>query len=99
MRALLTDSVLASLRIRDDSAAQALRQELQREMMDHQAPGRTIGGLDALRLEAVGLQRQLLWRMRRQCEVGEEVFRLLEQELDLHELASMRKLQLELIDS
>jgi len=37
--------------------------------------------------------------MRRQCEVEEEVYRALEQELDLHELASTRKLQLELIDS
>jgi NhaP-type Na+/H+ or K+/H+ antiporter len=99
VRALLTDSALVSLRSRDDSAALALRQELQLEMIDHQAPGRNIGGLDALRLEAIGLQRQLLRRMRRQCEVEEEVFRALEQELDLHELASMRKLQLELIDS
>jgi CPA1 family monovalent cation:H+ antiporter len=99
VRTLLTDSALVSLRTRDDVAALALRQELQLEMIDHQAPGRTIGGLDALRLEAIGLQRQLLRRMRRECEVEEEVFRALEQELDLHELASMRKLQLELIDS
>jgi len=99
VRALLTDSALASLQNRDDTTALALRQELQLEMIDHQAPGRNIGGLDALRLEAIGLQRQLLRRMRRQCEVEEEVFRALEQELDLHELASMRKLQLELIDS
>lgn len=99
VRALLTDSVLVSRRTRDDPAALALRQELQLEMIDHQAPGRTIGGLDARRLEAIGRQRQLLWRMRRHCEVEEEVFRALEQELDLHELASMRKLQLELINS
>jgi CPA1 family monovalent cation:H+ antiporter len=99
VRALLTDSALVSLQSREDTAAAALRQELQLEMIDHQAPGRIVGGLDALRLEAIGLQRELLRRMRRQCEVEEEVFRALEQELDLHELASMRKLQLELIDS
>lgn len=99
VRALLTDSALMSLRAREDATAGALRQELQLEMLDHQAPGRGVGGLDALRLEAIGLQRQLLWRLRRQCEIEEEVFRALEQELDLHELASMRKLQLELIDS
>jgi CPA1 family monovalent cation:H+ antiporter len=99
VRALLTDSALVSLRTRDDTTAVALRQELQLEMLDHQAPGRSVGGLDALRLEAIGLQRRMLWRLRRQCEIEEEVFRALEQELDLHELASMRKLQLELIDS
>jgi Na+/H+ antiporter len=99
VRALLTDSAIVSLRERDDTAATALRQELQLEMIDHQAPGRIVGGLDGLRLEAIRRQRELLRRMRRQCEVEEEVYRALEQELDLHELASTRKLQLELIDS
>jgi NhaP-type Na+/H+ or K+/H+ antiporter len=97
--ALLTRSAMLSLQDRDDTTAAALRQELELEMIDHQAPGRLVGSVDELRLEAIRLQRQLLLSMRRQCEIEEEVFRALEQELDLHELASMRKLQLELIDS
>jgi NhaP-type Na+/H+ or K+/H+ antiporter len=99
VRALLTDSAMVSLQERDDAPASALRQELQLEMIDHDAPGRSAGGLDGLRIDTSRLQRQLLWRMRRQCEVDEEIFRALEQELDLHELGSMRKLQPELIDS
>jgi CPA1 family monovalent cation:H+ antiporter len=99
VRAVLTDSAIVSLGERDDTATAALRQELQLEMIDHQAPGRIVGGLDGLRLEAIRRQRELLRRMRRQCEVEEEVYRALEQELDLHELASTRKLQLELINS
>jgi Na+/H+ antiporter len=87
VRALLTDAALASLQERDDPTASALRQELQLEM------------IDGLRIDTIRKQRQLLGRMRRQCEVDEEVFRALEQELDLHELGSMRQLQPELIDS
>jgi CPA1 family monovalent cation:H+ antiporter len=99
VRAVLTHSAMNSLQERDDSPAAALRQELQLEMIDHQAPGRIVGGVDSLRLEAIRLQRQVLQGMRRQCEIEEEVFRDLEQELDLHELASTRKLQLELINN
>jgi Na+/H+ antiporter len=99
VRALLTDTVLDSLRTREDRTAGALRQELQLELIDHQSPGRVVGALDGMRLEAIRMQRQLLLHMRRQCEVDEEVFRALELEMDLHELASMRKLQPELIDS
>jgi Na+/H+ antiporter len=99
VRALLTRSAMLALQDRHDTSAVALRQELELEMIDHQAPGRQLGSIDELRLEAIRVQRQLLLGMRRQCEIEEEVFRALEQELDLHELASMRKLQLELIDS
>ncbi len=87
VRALLTDAALASLQARDDPTASALRQELQLDM------------IDGLRIDTIREQRLLLSRMRRQCEVDEEVFRALEQELDLHELGSMRQLQPELIDS
>ncbi len=87
VRALLTDAAIVSLQERDDPAASALRQELQLEM------------IDVLRIDTIREQRQLLWRMRRQCEIDEEIFRALEQELDLHELSSMRQLQPELIDS
>ena len=99
VRALLTDSAMVSLESRSDFAAVTLRQELQLEMLDHQVPGRIVGGLDGLRLEAIRMQRQLLRRMRHEYQVEEEIFRALEQELDLHELAATRKLQLELIDS
>jgi len=99
VRALLTQSVMLSLGERNEPAVVALRQELRLEMIDHEAPGRSIGGVDGLRLEAIRSQRQLLQGMRRQYEIEEDVFRALEQELDLHELASMRKLQLQLIDS
>lgn len=99
VRTLLTDSALTAFQDRDEATVIALRQELQLELADHQNPGQYVGGLDAARLEAIRLQRELLQRMRRQCDIEEEVFRALEQELDLHELASMRKLQLELIDS
>jgi monovalent cation/hydrogen antiporter len=99
VRALLTDSAMLSLQARDEPTAAALRQELQLEMLDHQSPGPGIGGLDGLRLDTIRVQRQLLQRMRHECLVEEEIFRALEQELDLHELASTRKLQLQLIDS
>lgn len=99
VRSVLTDSAIDSLRERDDATAMALRQELQLEMIDHQAPGRIVGGLDGMRLEAIRMQRQLLLSMRRQCAVDEEVFRALELEMDLYELSSMRRLQPELIDS
>jgi NhaP-type Na+/H+ or K+/H+ antiporter len=99
VRALLTDSAMLSLQARDEPTATALRQELQLEMLDHQSPGRSIGGLDGLRLETIRVQRQLLQRMRHECLVEEEIYRAIEQELDLHELASTRKLQLQLIDS
>jgi Na+/H+ antiporter len=99
VRALLTDSAVLVLQGRDDPPATALRRELELEMLDHQSPGRNVGGLDGLRLEAIRAQRQLLHRMRHERAIEDEVFRCLEQELDLHELASTRRLQLELIDS
>ena len=99
VRALLTDSAMLSLQARDEPTAAALRQELQLEMLDHQTPTAGIGGLDGLRLDTIRVQRQLLRRMRHECLVEEEIYRAIEQELDLHELASTRKLQLQLIDS
>jgi monovalent cation/hydrogen antiporter len=99
VRILLTQSALASLQDRDDEIAKQLRYELELDLADHRQAGRRPGRLDGLRVGAIALQRELLGRMRHECQVEDEVYRALEQELDLHELASTRKLQLELIDS
>ncbi|HTV78520.1 MAG TPA: cation:proton antiporter [Steroidobacteraceae bacterium] len=98
VRILLTESAMASLAGRDDAVARQLRVELELELADHRAALRP-GRLDGLRVNAIALQRELLRRMRHECQVEDEIYRALEQELDLHELASMRRLQLELIDS
>jgi monovalent cation/hydrogen antiporter len=99
VRVLLTESALAALQGRDDEIARQLRFEFELDLADHRAAGRRPGRLDGLRVSAIAVQRELLRRMRHECLVEDEVYRALEQELDLHELASTRKLQLELIDS
>ena len=99
VRVLLTQSAMAALQDRDDEIAKQLRYELELDLADHREAGRRPGRLDGLRVSAITLQRELLRRMRHECQVEDEVYRALEQELDLHELASTRKLQLELIDS
>jgi CPA1 family monovalent cation:H+ antiporter len=99
VRVLLTQSALRSLQDRDDEITRQLRYEFELDLADHRDAGRRPGRLDGLRVNAIALQRELLRRMRRECQVEDEVYRALEQELDLHELASTRKLQLELIDS
>jgi monovalent cation/hydrogen antiporter len=99
VRVLLTQSAMAALQDRDDEIAKQLRYEFELDLADHREPGRRPGRLDGLRVSAITLQRELLRRMRHECQVEDEVYRALEQELDLHELASTRKLQLELIDS
>lgn len=99
VRILLTQSAMASLQDRDDEIARQLRFEFELDLADHREAGRRPGRLDGLRVTAIALQRELLRRMRHECQVEDEVYRALEQELDLHELASTRKLQLELIDS
>jgi len=99
VRMLLTRTAMDSLQGREDEIAKALRYELEMDLADHQQAGRTPGRLDGLRINAIALQRQLLQRLRHDAQVEEEIYRALEQELDLHELASTRKLQLELIDS
>ncbi len=99
VRVLLTESAMASLQDRDDEIARQLRFEFELDLADHREAGRRPGRLDGLRVGAIALQRELLRRMRHENQVEDEVYRALEQELDLHELASTRKLQLELIDS
>ena len=99
VRILLTQSAMASLQERDDEIAKQLRYEFELDLADHREAGRRPGRLDGLRVDAIAAQRDLLRRMRHECQVEDEVYRALEQELDLHELASTRKLQLELIDS
>jgi CPA1 family monovalent cation:H+ antiporter len=99
VRVLLTESAIASLQDRDDEITKQLRYEFELDLADHREAGRRPGRLDVLRVDAIALQREQLRHMRHECQVEDEVYRALEQELDLHELASTRKLELELIDS
>ena len=99
VRVLLTQSAMASLQGRDDAIARQLRFEFELDLADHREAGRRPGRLDGMRVKAIALQRELLRRLRHECQIEDEIYRALEQELDLHELASTRKLQLELIDS
>ena len=98
-RALLATAAMDALGDRDDDIAQAIRHELQADLSGSYMAGRDLGGIDALRIDLIRTERETLRDMRREGIIGEEVFRALEQELDLREVTVMRRDSFELVDN
>jgi len=98
-RALLATAAMDALGDRDDDIAQAIRHELQADLSGSYMAGRDMGGIDALRIDLIRTERETLRDMRREGIIGEEVFRALEQELDLREVTVMRRDSFELVDN
>jgi CPA1 family monovalent cation:H+ antiporter len=82
----------AHLEGRDDAAAAVLREEWR---LERTTPADT---LDTLRLATIRAQRESLWQQWREGRFDDEVFRTLERELDLAELAALRREPFDLAD-
>ncbi|MGH8171769.1 MAG: cation:proton antiporter, partial [Rhodanobacteraceae bacterium] len=90
----------AALEGRDDEAARSLRSELDSELdLDADARHKAIGPADRLRLESIRAQREALHRMRSEGSIEDEAFQMLEQELDLSEVAAARREPFALVDT
>jgi CPA1 family monovalent cation:H+ antiporter len=76
----------------DDAAAAVLREEWRLER------DTSSDALDTLRLATIRAQRDALWLQWREDRIDDEVFRTLERELDLAELATLRREPFDLID-
>ena len=98
-RALLAYAAVDALGDRDDDIAQAIRHELQADLSGSSMASGDLGGIDALRIDLIRTERETLRRMRREENIDDEVFRALEQELDLREVTAMRRESFELVDN
>jgi Na+/H+ antiporter len=90
----------AELEGRDDEAARVLRGEWAVDRIsDPRLGDEAIGPVDTLRLATIRAQRTALERMRRDGAIKDEIYHVLEQELDLSEIAASPRGRFDLIDS
>jgi NhaP-type Na+/H+ or K+/H+ antiporter len=89
-RVALLEAALGHLEGRDERAAGTLRELYgdDREAARRGEAPRAVSPVDKLRREVLGKKRQKLAELRRQARIGDDVFHLLELELDWAELAA-----------
>ncbi|HVJ63042.1 MAG TPA: cation:proton antiporter, partial [Tahibacter sp.] len=97
-RERLADVACAVLADRDDRAAQMVRDELNAERRESHADPARLAAIDKLRLDTIRARREALERLRRDGDIDDDVYRELQQELDLSELAASRRKAFDLAD-
>jgi CPA1 family monovalent cation:H+ antiporter len=99
VRRSLASAGLLAIADRYDGMAQALRLELERELLGEPIAAHPREDMDSLRIDIIRTQRETLNRLRRETQLDEAIYRALEQELDLREVAAERQSSFELADS
>jgi Na+/H+ antiporter len=98
-REALIDVAIATLPVVGDATTQAMRTLYlaERSEPDSAASEKT-SGADRVRLDVIRKQRETLDTMRRSRAIDDETFRVLQKELDLSELAALRRDGIDLAD-
>lgn len=90
-RERLADVACAVLADRDDRAARTVRDELDAERREAHADPARLADIDKLRLATIRARREALETLRRDGDVDDDVYLELQQELDLSEIAALRR--------
>jgi CPA1 family monovalent cation:H+ antiporter len=100
-RVRLLDAAIADLDGRDDDAATRQRDmyEADRTIALKGKNPRAVAGTDDIRRRSIATKRRELARMRRHGEIDDDVFHVMEQELDWAELAAAAPADREIIES
>jgi CPA1 family monovalent cation:H+ antiporter len=83
---------------RNDRASQVVRDELDEERREAHADPASLAEIDALRLDTIRARRAALEQLRRGGDIDDDVYRELQQELDLGEIAALRRKPFDLAD-
>jgi CPA1 family monovalent cation:H+ antiporter len=98
-RRSLTRAGLSMVEDRQDDVSRTLKQELEQELQGDPMDVHILEDMEGLRIATIHAQREALHRLRQDTQLDELLYRALEQELDLREVAAVRRRPFELVDS